>query len=97
MLLRRLSLLLAIAWMALLFYLSHQPSLETPMLFSGQDKVLHAGVYGILGLLLLAAQPRAAQGYSWKQVGISALAASLFGISDEIHQSFVSARRTLPG
>ena len=92
MLLRRLSLLLAFAWMALLFYLSHQPGLDTPMLFSGQDKVLHAAVYGLLGLLLLAAQPRQAQGYSWRQVGISTLIASLYGLSDEIHQYFVPGR-----
>jgi len=92
MLLRRLSLLLALAWMALLFYLSHQPSIETPTLFSGQDKVLHAAVYALLGLLLLAAQPRQAQGYSWQQVGISALIASLYGLSDEIHQYFVPGR-----
>jgi len=92
MLLRRLSLLLALAWMALLFYLSNQPSLETPTLFSGQDKVLHAAVYALLGVLLLAAQPRQAQGYSWQQVGISVLIASLYGLSDEIHQYFVPGR-----
>ena len=92
MLLRRLSLLLALAWMALLFYLSHQPSLDAPMLFPGQDKVFHAAVYGVLGLLLLAAQPRKAQGYSWRQVGISTLIASLYGLSDEIHQYFVPGR-----
>jgi VanZ family protein len=92
MLLRRLSLLLALAWMALLFYLSNQPSLETPMLFPRQDKVLHAAVYAVLGVLLLAAQPRQAQGYSWQQVGISVLIASLYGLSDEIHQYFIPGR-----
>ena len=92
MLLRRLSLLLALAWMALLFYLSHQPGLDAPMLFPGQDKVFHAAVYALLGLLLLAAQPRKAQGYSWRQVGISVLIASLYGLSDEIHQYFVPGR-----
>ena len=90
--LRRLSLLLAFAWMALLFYLSHQPSLETPMLFSGQDKVVHAAAYGVLGLLLLAAQPLQAQGYSRQQAGISVLIASLYGLSDEIHQHFIPGR-----
>jgi len=92
MLLRRLFLLLALAWMALLFYLSHQPGLNTPMLFSGQDKVLHAAVYAVLALLLLAAQPRQEQGYSWRQLGISALIASLYGLSDEIHQYFIPGR-----
>ena len=92
--LRHLSMLLALALMALLFYLSHQPALHTPMLFSAQDKVLHAGVYALLGLLLLTAQPRPAQGYSWKQVSISVLIASLYGLSDEIHQHFVPGRNS---
>ncbi|MGB5726017.1 MAG: VanZ family protein, partial [Thiogranum sp.] len=58
----------------------------------GQDKVFHAAVYALLGLLLLAAQPRKAQGYSWRQVGISVLIASLYGLSDEIHQYFIPGR-----
>ena len=90
--LRHLSMLLALALMALLFYLSHQPALHTPMLFSAQDKVLHAGVYGLLGLLLLGAQRRPAKGYSGRQVSISVLLASLYGLSDEIHQYFVPGR-----
>ena len=90
--LRHLSMLLALALMALLFYLSHQPALHTPMLFSGQDKLLHAGVYALLGLLLLGAQPRPVNGYSGRQVTISVLLASLYGLSDEIHQYFVPGR-----
>jgi len=90
--LRHLSMLLALALMALLFYLSHQPALHTPMLFSGQDKLLHAGVYALLGLLLLGAQPRPEKGYSGRQVTISVLLASLYGLSDEIHQYFVPGR-----
>jgi len=80
--------------MGFLFYLSHQPSIEAPMLFAYQDKVFHAGVYGVLGMLLLAALPRAATGYSWRQVRISTVIASLYGISDELHQSFVPGRST---
>ena len=92
--LRHLSLLLALAWMALLFYLSHQSALRTATLFSAQDKILHAGAYALLGLLLLTAQPRGAQGYSWKQVTISVLIASLYGLSDETHQHFVPGRNS---
>ena len=92
MLLRRLSMLLTLVWMALLFYFSHQPSLDTPMLFAHQDKVLHASLYAVLGVLLLTAQPLQTGGYSWRQAGISALLASLYGLSDEIHQYFVPGR-----
>ena len=92
MLLRRLSLLLALAWMGVLFYLSHQPSLPTPMLFAFQDKLFHATAYGILGFLLLGAHTASAQGYTSAQVKVSVLIASLYGISDEFHQYFVPGR-----
>jgi VanZ family protein len=90
--LRRLSLLMALSWMGLLFYLSHQQSLHAPSLFSGQDKLIHAVVYGALGVMLLAAQPLRSGRYSWRQIGASVLIASLYGASDELHQSFVPGR-----
>ena len=78
--------------MALLFYLSHQSRLPAPLLFSGQDKVIHAIVYGALGVMLLAAQPLRAGRYSWRQVAASVVITSLYGASDELHQSFVPGR-----
>jgi VanZ family protein len=90
--LRRLSLLLALTWMAVLFYLSHQPSLPTPSLFSGQDKIIHALAYGGLGVMLLGSYPLRAGRYSWQQMGASVVIASLYGASDELHQSFVPGR-----
>ncbi len=83
---------MALTWMGLLFYLSHQQSLPTPSLFSGQDKLIHAVVYGALGIMLLASQPLRAGQYSWRQVGVSVVIASLYGASDELHQSFVPGR-----
>ncbi len=91
-LVHRLSLLLAIAWMGVLFWLSHQPSIDAPSLFPGQDKVFHAGVYGILGVFLLGAMRPAAGGYSTPQLRTAVIIASLYGISDEFHQSFVPGR-----
>jgi len=90
--LRRLWLLMALAWMAMLFYLSHQPRLPAPSLFSGQDKLVHALVYGALGVMLLVAQSSHAGRYRWRQIAISVLIASLYGASDEWHQSFVPGR-----
>ena len=114
MLLRRLSLLLALAWMAGIFYLSHQPTLDVPPLFENQDKVMHFGAYGLLGVLLLGAMQRGVRvsgfmpqsnpermsgsapleglGYSFRQVLLATAIASLYGISDEFHQSFVPGR-----
>ncbi len=114
MLLRRLSLLLALTWMAGIFYLSHQPRLDIPSVFENQDKVMHFGAYGLLGMLLLGwmrpqggvlgfvpqpnlrgisgSMPVEAVGYSFRQIALATLIASLYGISDELHQSFVPGR-----
>jgi VanZ family protein len=113
-LLRRLSLLLALSWMAGIFYLSNQSTLDVPSLFENQDKVMHFGAYGLLGILLLGAMPlgggslgfvpqpnlrsvsgaltRQTAGYSSRQIALATLIASLYGISDEFHQSFVPGR-----
>jgi len=80
--------------MAGIFYLSHQPSLGLPSLFENQDKVLHFGAYGLLGMLMLGAMPLGHLGYSRQQCGLSTLLASLYGISDEFHQSFIPGRNT---
>ena len=92
MLLRRLSLLLALAWMAVLFYLSHQPTLETPALFPGQDKLFHALAYGVLGFLLLGSWAPATDGFNAMQIRSSILIGSLYGLSDEFHQYFIPGR-----
>jgi VanZ family protein len=92
--LNRLSLLLALAWMAVLFYLSHQPSLDAPVLFPGQDKLFHALAYGILGFLLLGSRAPATDGFTEVQIRSSILIASLYGISDEFHQYFIPGRST---
>ncbi len=90
--LQRISLGLAVAWMAFIFYLSSQSSLPTPELFSQQDKILHAVFYGILATLLLASFKPGITGYKKIHSLLAALGASLYGISDEIHQSFVAGR-----
>ena len=90
--LRSLSLLMALTWMGLLFYLSHQPSLPTPSLFSGQDKIVHVLAYGGLAVMLLGSCSLRAGHYSWRQIGASVVIASLYGASDELHQSFVPGR-----
>jgi VanZ family protein len=90
--LRRLLLLATLAWMACLFYLSNQPTLQVPPLFEHQDKMMHFVAYGLLGLLFLGTMSPLATGYSTAQAGWSTLLASLYGISDEFHQSFVPGR-----
>ncbi|MGZ5007220.1 MAG: VanZ family protein [Methylobacter sp.] len=76
---------------AFIYWLSDQPTLPVPDLFSVQDKVLHAGAYFIMAVL-------AWRGF--KQLGYSPIIlvwltitfCSLYGVSDEWHQSFVEGR-----
>ena len=88
--LQRLSLLLALAWMGTIFFLSHQPSLPAPSLFEHQDKLFHGGSYGLLGLLLAVALRDPA--HPGRTLWIVWVLGSLYGLADEYHQSLVPGR-----
>jgi VanZ family protein len=74
-----------------IYWLSDQSSLPIPHVFSMQDKILHAGAYFIMGIL-------AWRGFSHLfnrpvTLALFGLAfCSLYGISDEWHQSFIEGR-----
>lgn len=74
-----------------IYWLSDQSSLPVPDLFSMQDKILHAGAYFIMGLLAWRSFK-----HLFNQPIILALFSvafcSLYGISDEWHQSFIEGR-----
>ena len=76
---------------ALIYWLSSQPSLPIAPLFSWQDKVHHFSAYAIMSILAW----RAFRHLS-KSPGLTLIAAvvfcSLFGLSDEWHQSYVPGR-----
>lgn len=76
---------------SVIFWLSHQPSLPLPMLFEYQDKLHHFTAYFLMGIL------------AWRTFRhfvkppfilaiVSIIFCSLYGISDEWHQSFVEGR-----
>lgn len=86
----------ALAWAALIFYLSgksHPLPVEIPI--RHVDKLLHAGAYALLsgltvrGLLAAGLAGRRA-------ILIAIVAASVYGISDEWHQSFTPGRDADP-
>lgn len=74
-----------------IYWLSDHSSLPTPSLFEHQDKFFHFGAYFVLGLL------------AWRGfkhlittpiilVLVSIAFCSLYGVSDEWHQSYVVGR-----
>ncbi len=83
-------LLPAIAYAALIFYLSSQPNPLPRVSSRLSDKLLHLVEYGAFGAVAtwglshLVSLPRAAR---W-----AALVGSLYGLTDEFHQRFVPHR-----
>ncbi len=57
------------------------------------DKVVHFAVYAVLGALILRALAGGRRtGITWSAVVLSVVIATLYGITDEWHQSFVPTR-----
>ncbi|MEQ1847803.1 MAG: VanZ family protein [Nitrospira sp.] len=79
----------------LIFYLSAQshPEEQVPFVTHFSDKVLHAVEYAVFGALCYRALCRSGHDV-WRHQAIPAaiLLASLYGISDEVHQAFVPFR-----
>lgn len=82
-----------IIYCSFIYWLSSRNSIPTPLLFMHQDKILHMGAYFIMGIL------------AWRFFNdfiskplltyfVSLCFCSLYGISDEWHQSFVPGRDT---
>jgi VanZ family protein len=74
-----------------IYWLSDQATLPVPNLFSFQDKILHAGAYFIMGILAW----RSFKHLLNRPLALALLGitfCSLYGISDEWHQSFVVGR-----
>ncbi len=80
--------------MGAIFLLSHQPddSFDLPS-FPGADKLAHLIIYGTLAAaIIFAFAPETRQKKRWPLVGMVILIATLYGVSDEIHQSFIPGR-----
>ena len=69
--------------MGLIFWLSSSPDAQGAVLRPPFDKLAHAGAFGLLALFFRFATGRAL---------LSVLLASLYGLSDELHQAGVPGR-----
>lgn len=82
---------LALGYAGLIFFLSSQSSFPVPRGIFSFDKVIHLVEYAVLALLVARAlRP-------WPHAAFGAIVlATLYGVSDEFHQSFVPGRSSDP-
>ena len=91
-----------IAWMGLIFYLSSLssdefPEVPTAWFDAWVDELAHIFLYGVLAALSASSLWGWNPGYQIRWALIAAIAATLYGISDEFHQSFVAGRAASTG
>ncbi|MBK8814178.1 MAG: VanZ family protein [Methylococcaceae bacterium] len=89
--LKAFDLLALLVFCAVIYWLSDQSSLPVPELFTLQDKVQHFTAYFIMGVLAWRSFRHAVKPPLILAV-LSVTFCSLYGISDEWHQSFVAGR-----
>ena len=85
----------AMAWCLFIFTVSSIPGQKIPALFAYTDKLVHAGVFGVLCWLLHVAfyfQPNQTV-RKWSKV-IALGLTMLYGATDEFHQMFTPGRST---
>ena len=84
--------LVLLAYCGFIFFLSSQSRLiDTPLAFPHKDKLMHAGAYAIMAYAAWRAFRHHVEPCAWLAVA-SICFASLYGVSDEFHQSFVVGR-----
>jgi VanZ family protein len=82
-----------ILYCLLIFIQSSYPATQSLPSIPHMDKLTHAGAYALLGFLFFRAFQTTKVGKgAVLLVILSALASSLYGVSDEIHQYFVPSR-----
>jgi len=84
--------------LSVIFYLSSLPPTEIPQIdFPYIDKIVHLLIYCALGFAISRALTASVRNYvSWEEyrsrIFASILLATLYGVSDELHQSYVPGR-----
>ena len=80
--------ILLIFYCSFIYWMSDRPSIPTPMIFPQQDKIFHGGAYFIMGMLAW----RSFKPIFSMPILTALVFCSLFGASDEWHQTFVEGR-----
>lgn len=81
----------AVVWMGVIFALSSLPGSAVPGRFGSAG---HFALYAVLGALYLLALRRREP--AWRSLVLAVALASLYGVTDEFHQSFVPGRMPDP-
>lgn len=82
-----------IAYCVAIYIQSDYPSPQSLPSFEFSDKLLHLAAYAVMGVLFYRAyQTTPFNNNIQMLVLLSMISASLYGVSDEIHQAFVPAR-----
>lgn len=89
---RLLGLIGTLGLMLVIFILSSHALPPSPVNFVGLDKLVHATIYGLLAVLLLRSMESRDGAWSNRQLAAAIALASLYGVSDEVHQYFVPGR-----
>jgi VanZ family protein len=84
--------IMLIAYCGLIFWLSNQERLPTPHLFDNEDKFHHFTAYAVMAGLAWRALKHLIRSKEALFVS-SVVFCSLYGVSDEWHQSFVVGRQ----
>lgn len=84
-------LLLLLAYCSFIFFLSAQSNIPKPLPFAHQDKLFHAGAYGLLAFIALGYFAQVL-GRARRALFAALIFTVLYAISDEWHQSFVVGR-----
>jgi hypothetical protein len=90
--LRKLFLVCALGWAAVIFCLSQIPGVDVPPMFFGEDKLVHAIVFGILGFFTVGALTGTVRMRRISRPWLAVLLVIAYGALDEFHQHFVPGR-----
>ncbi len=81
----------AIIWAGFIFFLSSR-QFGGPPLFPGADKIIHICIYMVLGYFVAKALIKGHEFERYQVIIIATLVAGVYGLTDEVHQSFVPGR-----